>query len=87
MIGARKGRRAPARTSSSTDDPTRFVLYEAYVDGVAFEAHKANEPFKRFIEEIVPNLAEWESTGDVPRELHKKAAAAGIMGWSRLSST
>src|SRR5436190_2439880 len=30
--------------------------------------------------EVVPHLGEWESTGDVPRELHKKAAAAGILG-------
>ena len=33
-------------------------LYKAYVDQDAFEAHTANVPFKRFIEEIVPNLAE-----------------------------
>ena len=42
----------------SANEPDVVYLYEAYVDGVAFEAHKANEPFKRFIEEIVPNLAE-----------------------------
>ena len=35
-----------------------MYLYEAFVDGAAFEAHKAHEPFKRFIEEIVPTLAE-----------------------------
>jgi quinol monooxygenase YgiN len=33
-------------------------LYEAYVDPAAFDVHKANAPFKQFIEEIVPNLAE-----------------------------
>ena len=33
-------------------------LYEAYVDQDAFEAHTANVPFKRLIQEIVPNLAE-----------------------------
>jgi acyl-CoA dehydrogenase len=30
--------------------------------------------------EIVPELADWEHAGEVPRELHKKAAAAGILG-------
>jgi acyl-CoA dehydrogenase len=30
--------------------------------------------------EIVPDLADWEHAGEVPRELHKKAAAAGILG-------
>jgi acyl-CoA dehydrogenase len=30
--------------------------------------------------EIVPNIDDWEQTGEVPRELHKKAAAAGILG-------
>jgi acyl-CoA dehydrogenase len=30
--------------------------------------------------EIVPHLEEWEHSGDVPRELHRKAGAAGILG-------
>jgi quinol monooxygenase YgiN len=42
----------------STNEPDVVYLYEAYVDEVAFGAHTANAPFKRFIEEIVPNLAE-----------------------------
>src|SRR5205085_8258484 len=29
---------------------------------------------------IVPQLPAWEQLGEVPRELHKKAAAAGILG-------
>lgn len=40
------------------DEANVVYLYEAYVDRDAFEAHKANDPFKRFIEEIVPSLAE-----------------------------
>ncbi|SFN93786.1 acyl-CoA dehydrogenase [Pseudonocardia ammonioxydans] len=36
---------------------------------------------RRFAEtEIVPNLAAWEDAGAVPRELHAKAAAAGLLG-------
>jgi autoinducer 2-degrading protein len=31
--------------SSVADDPGRFVLYELYVDAVAFEAHKAAPHF------------------------------------------
>ena len=42
----------------SASEPDVVYLYEAYVDEDAFEAHTANAPFKRFIEEIVPNLAE-----------------------------
>lgn len=30
--------------------------------------------------EVVPHLEEWERAGEVPRELHRKAAAAGILG-------
>jgi acyl-CoA dehydrogenase len=30
--------------------------------------------------EIVPHIDEWEHTGEVPRELHKKAAPVGILG-------
>jgi acyl-CoA dehydrogenase len=30
--------------------------------------------------EILPNAAEWERTGDIPRELHRKAGAAGLLG-------
>lgn len=30
--------------------------------------------------EVIPNLDRWESAGEVPRELHHKAAAAGILG-------
>jgi quinol monooxygenase YgiN len=40
------------------DEANVIYLYEAYVDRDAFEVHKANSPFKRFIDEIVPSLAE-----------------------------
>src|SRR5688500_3231018 len=30
--------------------------------------------------EIVPFLAGWEDTGELPRELHRKAADAGLLG-------
>src|SRR4051794_17856365 len=31
-------------------------------------------------QEIVPYLEEWEHVGEVPRDLHKKAAATGLLG-------
>ncbi|MCH9719785.1 MAG: acyl-CoA dehydrogenase family protein [Actinomycetia bacterium] len=31
-------------------------------------------------EQIAPQLADWESTGDIPTELHKRAADLGILG-------
>jgi mannose-6-phosphate isomerase-like protein (cupin superfamily) len=33
-----------------------FVVYEAYRDEQAFEAHKQNEPYKRWEREIKPNM-------------------------------
>jgi acyl-CoA dehydrogenase len=32
------------------------------------------------VREIAPNLAQWERDGELPRELHKKAADAGLLG-------
>ena len=42
----------------SPDEPNVVLLYEAYTDRDAFEVHMANEPFKRFVDEIVPSLLE-----------------------------
>lgn len=30
--------------------------------------------------EIMPHVADWEAAGELPRELHRKAAAAGVLG-------
>jgi len=39
------------------------------------------EVARRFTErEVVPHLDEWERAGELPRELHRKAAEAGILG-------
>jgi acyl-CoA dehydrogenase len=36
---------------------------------------------RRFVErEVVPNLADWEEIGELPRELHKTAAGFGLLG-------
>ena len=36
---------------------------------------------RAFVErEISPNVAEWERTGELPRELHRKAAEIGLLG-------
>jgi acyl-CoA dehydrogenase len=32
------------------------------------------------VREITPHVDEWERAGELPRELHKKAAAAGLLG-------
>ena len=29
---------------------------------------------------VVPHLSDWEDAGEVPRELHRAAAAAGLLG-------
>ena len=30
--------------------------------------------------EVVPHLDDWEAAGEVPRELHAKAAKQGLLG-------
>ncbi len=58
-----------------------------------FERWRAKSPFydesheavahsvRRFIEtEVDPDIDQWERDGELPRELHRKAAAAGILG-------
>lgn len=43
------------------DDPeaeNALYLYESYTDEAAFDAHRANAPFKKFVDEIVPNCIE-----------------------------
>ena len=46
------------------------------------ESHEAVcQTVRAFVSrEIVPHVAEWEAAGELPRELHRKAAAAGILG-------
>jgi len=58
-----------------------------------FERWRAKSPFydeshdavahsvRRFIEtEVDPHIDQWERDGELPRDLHRKAAAAGILG-------
>ena len=40
------------------EEPDAVHLYEAYVDRAAFEVHKASEPFRKFVGEVVPSLIE-----------------------------
>jgi quinol monooxygenase YgiN len=43
------------------EDPTRFALYESYVDDAAFAAHRRTEHFRINIEQtLVPMLEERE---------------------------
>lgn len=46
------------------------------------ETHEAlAQSVRRFVErEIAPYIDRWEADGELPRELHKKAAEAGILG-------
>lgn len=60
---------------------------------ISFDEWRARSPFydetheavaqsvrKFMAAEVLPNIDQWEATGELPRELHKKAAAAGILG-------
>ena len=42
----------------SHDEPTRFVLYEAYVDGAAAFAHKETTHYVAWREAVAPWMAE-----------------------------
>ena len=46
------------------------------------EEHEAyRETVRRFVErEIAPNATTWDEAGEFPRELYRKAAAAGLLG-------
>ena len=46
------------------------------------ESHEAvAQSVRRFVaQEIAPHIDRWEAAGELPRELHKKAAEAGILG-------
>ena len=46
------------------------------------ESHEAvAQSVRRFVaQEIAPNIDRWEAEGELPRDLHKKAAEAGILG-------
>ena len=60
---------------------------------ISFDEWRARSPFynetheavsasvRRFMAaEVLPNIDQWEADGELPRELHKKAADAGILG-------
>ena len=60
---------------------------------ISFDAWRARSPFydesheavaqsvRRFMAaEVLPHIDQWEADGELPRELHRKAAAAGILG-------
>jgi len=46
------------------------------------ETHEAlAQSVRRFVErEVAPNIDRWEAEGELPRELHRKAAETGILG-------
>jgi acyl-CoA dehydrogenase len=46
------------------------------------DTHEAlAQSVRRFVDrEIAPNIDRWEAEGELPRELHRKAAEAGILG-------
>lgn len=45
------------------------------------EREQLRKTVRSFVEQdILPHLNQWESDGEIPRELHKKAAALGLLG-------
>jgi acyl-CoA dehydrogenase len=47
----------------------------------AAEHEEFRAQVRRFVDkEIAPNIERWEAAGELPRELHRKAAEAGVLG-------
>lgn len=45
------------------------------------EREQLRKTVRSFVEQdIAPHMNEWETVGEIPRELHKKAAALGLLG-------
>ncbi|WP_445168830.1 acyl-CoA dehydrogenase family protein [Mycolicibacterium sp. Dal123E01] len=45
------------------------------------ERHQLRKTVRSFAErEILPHIEEWERAGELPRDLHRRAAAAGLLG-------
>jgi quinol monooxygenase YgiN len=40
------------------DEPDAIFLYEMYASDAAFATHRDGEPFKRFVDHIVPNVVD-----------------------------
>lgn len=61
-----------------TSDFDQWRARSPYYD----ESHEAvAQSVRRFVQqEVAPNIDRWEAEGELPRDLHKKAAAAGIIG-------
>jgi acyl-CoA dehydrogenase len=61
-------------TTSFDDWRARSPFYNDSHEAVA-------QSVRRFMaQEVLPHIDRWEAEGELPRELHKKAAAAGILG-------
>lgn len=61
------------------------ACYESWDDTVSIwttpEREQLRKTVRSFTErEILPNVDEWERTGDLPRDLHRRAGAAGLLG-------
>jgi acyl-CoA dehydrogenase len=69
---------ASRRNDSMTSDFDQWRARSPYYD----ESHEAvAQSVRRFVaQEVAPNIDRWEAEGELPRDLHKKAAAAGIIG-------
>ena len=59
-----------------------MTVAPAYPDPFRTEERRALRAMvRRFVEqEVLPDLAAWERSGDLPRSLHERAAAAGLLG-------
>src|SRR6266508_3981418 len=93
VAGARsgdKGGNANIGVWVRTDEAWRWLAHTLTVDELRRVLPEASDlPVRRYLlpnlrrfmaAEVLPHLSQWEREGELPRELHKKAAAAGLLG-------
>ncbi len=64
-----------------TDDRLAACLDPAQQPGATDEHRQLRDAVRRFVErELAPHIDAWDEAGEFPRELHRKAAAVGLLG-------
>lgn len=71
----------PARDTPGTANTTGPATSVAASPWETTERRAVRDLVRRFVDvEVRPHLDEWERAGEIPRSLHEKAAAAGLLG-------
>ena len=74
----------PGLTAKSADGASAFsypLIFLPFISSAFVPTASMPGPVRAFAErEILPHVDEWEQAGELPRDLSRKAAAAGLLG-------